>query len=232
MRFTNLATWILSMATAGLVACGGETPPPETPPAPPAEPRPAVAEATPPPVEPKKEELAPAPAKKAAKEVLMSEGAMFMYSFNDSTEAKQAATTACEKKAKGDDQKKATCMQEQMAAAEKEGIRFEKTKEGKFAWVSFGKDKKDNEIIYNKITVNVANEDPSKVTLAPEGKDEGKKPLKKLPKEMVLEVPDESTVVMNDEKRGKLVFKKKLPFYLFAKSLVLKRRAFCFLKQN
>jgi len=162
-------------------------------------------------MEPKKEEPAPA-AKKAAKEVLMAEGATFMYSLSDSTDAKQLATTNCEKKSKKDEKKKDTCLQEQMAAAEKEGIRFEKTKEGKWAWVSFGKDKKDNEVVYNKITVNVASEDASKVTLTPEGKDEGKKPLKPLPKSLTLEVPDETTVVMTDEKRGKLVFKKKLRF--------------------
>ncbi|MBL8721037.1 MAG: hypothetical protein JNL79_33945, partial [Myxococcales bacterium] len=45
--------------------------------------------------------------------------------------------------------------------------------------------------------------------LTPEGKDEGKKAMKTLPKEVVLEVPDESTVIMTDPKKGKLTYKKK-----------------------
>ena len=38
---------------------------------------------------------------------------------------------------------------------------------------------------------------------------QGKKPMKALPKEVVVDVSDENTVAMSDPKKGKLIFKKK-----------------------
>lgn len=210
MRVKGLVFFALTVATLGLVACGGD---PEVPPPPPpaADPPPAAPAADPAPAPPPAApEPPPPPPKKAAKEVVLVEGATYMFSLSDSADAKKATEDECGKKNK-DEKKKEDCVQKAMGAAAGEGIRFEKNKDGKWTWVAFGKDKGDKEVVYNKVAFNVASGDaPDKLTVTPEGKDEGKKALKPLPKEMTFEVPDESTVVMNDAKRGKLVFKKKL----------------------
>jgi hypothetical protein len=209
MRVKGLVFFALTLATLGLIGCGGD-PEPQPPPPPPADPSPPPAAeppaAPPPAAEPP---APPPPPKKAAKEVVLVEGATYMFSLGDSADAKKMAEDECGKKNK-DEKKKEDCVQKAMGAAAGEGIRFEKNKDGKWTWVAFGKDKGDKEVVYNKVAFNVAGgDDPNKLTVTPEGKDEGKKALKPLPKEMVFEVPDESTVVMNDAKRGKLVFKKK-----------------------
>ncbi|HEU4533072.1 MAG TPA: hypothetical protein VFS00_03105, partial [Polyangiaceae bacterium] len=128
------------MATLGLVACGGD---PEVPPPPPpaADPPPAAPAADPPPAPPPAApEPPPPPPKKAAKEVVLVEGATYMFSLSDSADAKKATEDECAKKNK-DEKKKEDCVQKAMGAAAGEGIRFEKNKDGKWTWVAFGKDK-------------------------------------------------------------------------------------------
>ena len=77
---------------------------------------------------------------------------------------------------------------------------------GNWWWVAFAK-KGDKETINNKVQFKIKSEAEDKLTLATEGKDQGKKPLKNLPAELVIEVPDEHTVVITDPVRGRLVYK-------------------------
>lgn len=216
MRLLSLTSITLAFAVAaGLVACGGAQEEPktaestvtatktETPP-----PAPTTTETK---VEEKKEEKKPEPPpppKKTAKEVVTAEGAVFMFSLADSADAKKLADEDCAKKAKKDDKKLESCKKDAESAASGEGMRFEKDAKGDWWWISFGKEK-DKEVVYNKVKFKIANESEGKLTLTPEGKDEGKKPMKTLPKEVVVDVPDESTVAMSDPKKGKLIFKKK-----------------------
>ena len=206
---------VLSMSIVGLLAgCGGETPPPETPPPPPsasAPPPPVVKKEEPPP-EPKKEEPPPPPPppKKTAKEIVTG-GSTFMFSLDDSADAKKMHGDDCAKKSKKQDKVDA-CMKDVAATAAKEGIRFEKDDKGAWWYVSFGADAKGKEVVHNKIAFKITKEEDGKLTTAPEGKDAGKSPMKTLPKEVVVEVPDENTIAMTDPKKGRLVFKKKLDF--------------------
>jgi len=159
----------------------------------------------------KKEEKKEAKAeakKKTAKEVITADGAVFMFSLADSEGAKKAVDEDCAKKAKKDDKKLESCKKDAETAGSVEGIRFEKDDKGEWWWVSFGKEK-DKEVVFNKVKFKVASEAEGKVTLTPEGKDMGKKAMKTLPKEVVIDVADENTVSMTDPKKGKLVYKLK-----------------------
>ena len=205
---------VLSLSIVGLLAgCGGETPPPETPPPPPsasAAPMamPEVKKEEPPPPEPKKEEPPPPPPKKAAKDVVMG-GGTFMFSLDDSADAKKMQMDDCSKKSKKQDKIDA-CMKDVSSTAAKEGMRFEKDDKGGWWWVSFGQDAKGKEVVYNKVAFKIAKEEDGKLTVTPDGKDLGTRPMKTMPKEVVVEVPDENTLAMTDPKKGRLVFKKKL----------------------
>ncbi len=185
---------------AALMACGGSTPPPETQDIPDPEP---VAE----PVveEPKEEEPPPPPPRKTAKEMITSGGA-FQLVLADS-DLMTAKTTECEKKSKGDEAKQTDCMAKATELAATDGIRFEQDDAEAWWWVSFS-GASGKEVVHNRIQFVIASDAETTITLTPQGKDKGKKPWKKLPTEMVIEAPDENTLVLQDPTRGKLVYRK------------------------
>lgn len=197
---------------AGFTACGGETPSPETPAAPTASPSAeaaASASAAAASAEPVKAPEPPPPAKKTAKEIVEA-GGTFAFSLADSAEAKKAADEQCEKKAKKDAKKLEACEKEVADSAAGEGIRFEKDKDGKLVWTSYGAEK-GKEVVLIKVALKIDKADGAKLTLVPDGKAEGKMAKKgPAPKEMLFEV-DESTIKMTDPmgKKGVLVYKKK-----------------------
>jgi hypothetical protein len=212
MRTQSVLAGLLVVPALALAACGGGTPEPQnseplTPaaaqpePMPLAEPPPAAT--TPP--EPAAEAKPPAPARKPAKEIVTNRGSVFMLSFGDS-DLKQAKTDECAKKAKNDEKKTDECLSKAETEAANEGVRFEQDDKGNWWWVAFVK-KGDKETINNKVQFKIKSEAEDKLVLATEGKDQGKKPLKNLPAEIVIEVPDERTVVITDPVRGRLVYK-------------------------
>ena len=192
----------------GIVACGSAPPPePAPPPAPPpaAEPAP-ISEAPEPAPEPPAEEP-PAP-RKAAKDVLLGEGWDFTLSFADS-DVKAKATEECEKKTKGDEKKLSDCVAKAESDLAHDQIKFAKDDKDNWWFVSLGK-VGGKDIVYSKIQVEVAKDEPDKLFLTPKGKDLGKKPIKKLPAELVIAMPDEYSVVFDHPDRGKLVYKVKV----------------------
>ena len=215
MRTALLAIVPLSFCVALAVACGGkgkpaktEGPTPEATteatggPATTAEPAStgaatAAATSTPEP---------PPPAKKTAKEIITG-GGTFMVSFADS-DMKAKTSAACEKKFAKDAAKLEKCNKDAEAPWAKKGCRYEKDDKGNWWMVAFDTPK-DKEVVLNKIQFKITADAPDKVTCAPEGKDMGTKPMAKLPKELVVDVPDENTIVMMDPKEGKVVYKKR-----------------------
>jgi hypothetical protein len=144
----------------------------------------------------------------ATAEPAPTSGATFMLSFADS-DMKTKATADCEKKnPKKEAEKLDKCMKDAEAVVAKQGCRYEKDDKGNWWMVSFDTPK-DKEVILSKIQFKIASEAPDKLTVTPEGKDAGTKPMNPLPKEVVIDVPDENTISMMHPKAGKVVYKKK-----------------------
>lgn len=209
MRIHAVIGSALVLALAFSVGCGGgDKKPPEMP----APEKPEAAATDMGPEEKKdepvaKKEEAPA-AKKKISEVIAG-GGTWAFSLADSPDAKKVAEEGCKKKNK-DAAKQEACMKDVEKAASAEGFRYEKDDKGNWWWVSFASEK-DKEVVVNKLMFKVESDGEvgGSAKLKPEGKDLGKKPMAKLPPEVVIEVPDEGTTVMSDPKKGKLTFKKK-----------------------
>jgi type IV secretory pathway VirB10-like protein len=217
--FKGRLVWLaLSVAVASgswAVGCGDSTPDPKTAPppmsaAPPPPPPPMSAEVKkeePPP--PPKPVEPPPPPPKTAKDVIVP-GTVFMLSVDDSMDAKKAATDPCAKKKKDEDKKK--CTDDATAMLAKEGVRFDKDdKSGGWVYVAFSKDAKDKEVDLHKVPVKDPKEDgPNKYTFTLTGKDGGKKAIKyKEGDKWSVDLVDENTIAVMDDKRGKLIYKKK-----------------------
>jgi hypothetical protein len=210
MRIHALVASSLVLALAFSMGCGGgDKKPPETP-AEAKKEEPAATDMGP---EEKKEEPAAkkeeAPVAKKKISEIISGGGTWAFSLADSPDAKKAAEDGCKKKNK-DAAKQEACMKDVEKAASAEGFRYEKDDKGNWWWVSFASEK-DKEVVVNKLMFKIESDGEvgGSAKLKPEGKDMGKKPMAKLPAEVVIEMPDESTTVMTDPKKGKLTFKKK-----------------------
>jgi hypothetical protein len=130
----------------------------------------------------------------------MGTGWDFVLSFSDS-DSKGKAQEECEKKSKGDEAKTKDCLTKAEADAANDRIKFAQDDKGGWWFIYLGK-VKGKEIIYNKIQVDIAKEETDKLTLTPKGKDGGKKPIKKLPTELVVEMPDEYSVILQHPDRS------------------------------
>ena len=194
-----------ALLALGLFACGGSPPPKEAaaptgvkadkPVAPKAN-KPAEA-----PAEPAKE---PTRTRKTAKEILLSPGWDFVLSLTDSALAEKAETD-CSKKAKDDEAALKECVAKARAEVANDRLKFAPDDRGNWWFILMGKSK-GQEILYTKLEFKIAKEETDKLVLTPVGKDQGKRPMRKLGKELVVEMPDEYAVVVQHPELGKLVF--------------------------
>lgn len=213
---TSLALVVGALSLGSFIACGGPDKPAETP-------KPvdsasasvtasAADSASAAPVVSASASVAPTPPpppKKVAKEILFPDaGSAWTFSLADSADAKKLAFDDCAKKGGKDAKKVEACQKDVEKTAADEGIRFEKDAKGAWFFVSFGKDAKGKEVVYNKVGFEVAASTENQATLTPKGKDTGTKPMAKLPPSMIVDVADETTVSTTDPKKGKLVYKK------------------------
>jgi hypothetical protein len=160
-----------------------------------------------------KEKEAPAPAepehKRSLEDILTREDVMYSFSFNAS-EPYQEAEKKCDEKAKDDPKKKSECMSKASAKFDTELISFEKDKEAEDKWwyvVSLRKG--DKLTTLHKIPVEFGEEKGTSITVKPTGKDKGTKPTGN-PKEVTIDVPSESEIVLTDPSHGKMVYQAKM----------------------
>jgi hypothetical protein len=207
----RIGSFIVSCLAAGMcvTACGGSKPPAQAA-APPATVAPAPAEKTEKPSEATLEKApAEAPrARKPARDFLLGSGWDFVLSFADS-DLKEKADAQCEKKAKGDEAAKAKCMSQALADVAADRLKLTTDDRGGTWFVYVGR-KGGKDVVYTKLQYKLEKDEPDKLVLSPVGKDQGRQPMKKLPSEIVLEMPDEYAVVFQHPDRGKLVFSVKV----------------------
>jgi hypothetical protein len=196
-------TLIGLLATLALAACGAQSAEPEAPEGEAAQEQAAEAEAEA--AKETEEKAEPELPDKTPKQAITEEGTVFAFSFPDS-DVGQKAEEDCVKKSKDDPEKKAKCMTKAREKFEGEGIRFKKDPEGKWWWITFGKHKGKPADLH-RVEFEFGEETPKQITLKLKGGDKGVKRMGNIPRELVIEVPDEYSIVIVDAQRGKLVYK-------------------------
>ncbi len=211
---------LLVLASLWIAACGGSSPPAETPAseAPPAssaaaaEPSSSAAPAGEAPHAPASAEpaaAAPAPApstKRSPRDVLELKDTVFFLAFDDS-DPKKGAEASCSKASGKNPKKMAACMAKAREQVD-EGYRFEQDKDGTMWWLVMHR--KGNALItLHRIRFTYGTEADNSVTIKPEGKDMGTKPWKKPPAEVKFEVPNDYRIVVRDPEHGKMVYEAK-----------------------
>jgi hypothetical protein len=199
-----------------LAACGGSTPEPqpaepaakaEAPAAPPEEsPAPAAGATEPAPARPAAASEEPEKRTRSAKDVLTADGVMFSFSFNDSA-AYAEAEKSCDEKAKDDPKKRADCVSRARDRIDGGSLVF-RQEGGKWYWLTIQRSGARVTLL-NKVEFEFGEESDTSVTLVIKGRDTGKKP-RNFPPKVVIQVPDESRIAIDDPKRGKLVYLPKM----------------------
>jgi hypothetical protein len=211
MRSYSLISLLIAASALSLGACGGSSKPAEEPIS--TEPEKEA------PAEAKTEEAAPEKADekpseptvtRTAKDILTAPEVTFMFSFNQS-EPKEKAEEKCAATAKDDPKKMALCMKKASSKFEADGIQFKKNdKGGEDDWLWITVRRKGNVLTtIHKIPVTFADDKPTSVTLKPTGKDTGTKPMNP-PSEVVIEVPNEFSIVLKDPEHGRMVYEAKI----------------------
>jgi hypothetical protein len=216
----------LLVAWGALPGCAGaaEPPPAQTPPSPP------VARESPPPkspaaaaprhtgdgnassaesAPPESKQPEPVAVKLTSQPHEIITGETTSYSFNfASSEVRGVADQKCRAKVGDDPQGLAECMAK---AREKFGItvlRFVK-KNKVWWWLTY--ERRGSQLItLHKIPFEFGAETDNSVTLRPTGKDVGLAPLARVPQQVVIRVPNDSSIELDDPAHGKLVYDAKI----------------------
>jgi len=145
--------------------------------------------------------------KRSLKDILTREDVMFAFSFNAS-EPYQVAEKACTEKAKDDLKKKSECMSKASSKFDADLLSFEKDADDKYWYVTSHR-KGDKLTTLHKIPIDFGDEKGTSITIKPTGKDKGSKPIGN-PKEVTIDVPSESEIVLTDPTHGKMVYQAKM----------------------
>jgi hypothetical protein len=212
MRSYSLISLLIAASALCLGACGGSSKPAEEPIATEPEKEEAPAEAKTDAASPEKTEEKPSePAvTRTAKDIVTAPEVTFMFSFNQS-EPKEKAEAKCSETAKDDPKKMALCMKKASSKFEADGIQFKKNdKGGEDDWLWITVRRKGNVLTtIHKIPVTFAEDKATSVTLKPTGKDTGTKPMTP-PSEVLIEVPNEFSIVLKDPDHGRMVYEAKI----------------------
>lgn len=161
------------------------------------------AEAKKPDAKPASESAKPA---RSAQDILTAPDVVFMLSFNDS-DVKSAAETKCTASSGNDPKKMNGCMAKARKAIDIDGYQFKEIN-GKWFWLTLRTQGKTLHILH-KFEVEFGPETPGSVTLKPKGKDLGSKPGK-TPGNVIVQVPNDYQITLDDAKLGKLVYEAKI----------------------
>lgn len=162
--------------------------------------------------EEKKEEAKPAggmpEVKRTAKDHITAPDVVFMFSFNDS-DPKKKAEERCEAQSKGDPKKNAQCMTKERGKFPADGMQFKKSDKGEWTWMTLRR--KGSVITYlHKIPFEFGEEKETSIVLKLSGKDTGKSPMRSIPSQITIEVPNEFSIAMQDPEHGRLVYEAKI----------------------
>lgn len=135
-------------------------------------------------------------------ELITNPTALFVFNFNES-DVGVAAKEKCEA-AGGARSEIAACLEKARSKVPVESLRFVK-KKAEYWWVTLNR-YKGNLLKWHLIQFEIGEEKDDRLTLKPMGKDKGIAPMAKIPRSLVIELPNDYSIVLNDPEFGKMTF--------------------------
>ncbi len=149
----------------------------------------------------------PGPVTRGPKDMLTAPEVTFMFNFNGS-EPHEKAEEKCQAQTKGVGKKMADCMKRARSKFGEDGMQFKQDKGG-WVWLTLRR-KGSSLTTLHKIPFEFGEEKGTSITLKTTGRDTGRTPMRNVPKEVVIEVPNEFSIVIKDPEVGRLVYDAKI----------------------
>jgi hypothetical protein len=133
---------------------------------------------------------------------------VYMFNFKESAVG-QAARETCLSEAGDSPRELAACMEKARGKVPVESVRFLKDKSGQLWWVTYNR-YKGNLLKWHKVMYRPGEEKEDRITLNLMGKDEGIAPMAKVPRSLLVELPNDYTIVLNDPALGAMTYDAKI----------------------
>jgi hypothetical protein len=153
------------------------------------------------------EDTSPKPTR-TAQDIITAPDVSFVFSFANS-EVGEKAEASCAKKSKDNPKKQNQCMAKERKEIVADIQNFTKDKAGKFWW-TIARMQGSKLRTLHKIQVEFADDKADSVTIKPVGKDRGTKPWGNPPAKVVIKVPNEFSMELDDPTYGKMVYEAKI----------------------
>jgi hypothetical protein len=133
---------------------------------------------------------------------------VYMFNFKESEVGRQAREK-CQADFGESPRDVAACMEKARGKVPVESVRFLKDKSGQHWWVTYNR-YKGNLLKWHKVMYMPGEETDDKITLKLLGKDEGIAPMPKVPRSLLVELPNDYTIVLNDPDLGPMTYDAKI----------------------
>ena len=141
-------------------------------------------------------------------ELITGPNLVYMFNFKESAVG-QAARDRCAEAAGDSPSEMAACMEKARGKVAVESVRFFKDPSGQLWWITYNR-YKGNLLKWHKVMYRPGEETADRITLNLMGKDEGIAPMAKVPRALLVELPNDYTIVLNDPDLGAMTYDAKI----------------------
>jgi hypothetical protein len=141
-------------------------------------------------------------------DIVTSADVIFMFSFN-SSDISDKTEKRCDSEAGSDAKAHAECMRAVRDKIGIDGIQFKQDKKGAWWWITLRR-KGSSLMALHRIEFDFGEEADFSINIHPKGKDQGLAPMARVPKEVVISVPNEYSIALDNPEWGRMVFEAKI----------------------
>jgi hypothetical protein len=142
------------------------------------------------------------------RDIVAAADAIFMLNFG-SSEAGRAAEQKCTAAAGSDKDGLSECMARARSKVTADALRFTQDRAKNWWWQVLQKSGAQY-LILHKIQFDFGDETVQSIVIKPKGKDMGMVPMANVPKQVMIEVPNDFTIAVRDPQHGRLVYEQKI----------------------
>jgi len=141
-------------------------------------------------------------------ELITGPNLVYMFNFKESAVG-QAAQERCAEQAGESRKELAACLEKARSKVAVESVRFMKDGSGQHWWVTYNR-YKGNLLKWHKVQYQPGEEKDDRITLNLIGKDQGIAPMARVPRSLLVELPNDYTIVVNDPDHGAMYYDAKI----------------------